>query len=97
MHSRSKSRPTRGSPWDTVRLGVLEALRDGPRTVSDLFEELRCSQSMVSQQVQIVECHGLTASHRDGARRICLLCNGNHADHEHLRPSRIGRRLASQW
>ena len=58
-----------------VRLGVLGALRDGPKTVSDLFEELGCSQSMMSQQLQTLEYHGLIASYRDGRQKFCLLRN----------------------
>ena len=58
-----------------IRLGVLEALRDGPRTVGELFAELGCSQSMMSQQLQTLEYHGLVASYRDGTHKYCSLRN----------------------
>jgi len=58
-----------------IRLGILEALRDGPVTVGDLFAELGCSQSMMSQQLQTLEYHGLVASYREGTHKYCSLRN----------------------
>jgi DNA-binding transcriptional ArsR family regulator len=58
-----------------VRLGVLECLRDGPKTIGGLFRELGCSQSMMSQQIQNLEYHGLVASRREGAHKYCSLSN----------------------
>lgn len=58
-----------------IRLGVLGCLRDGPMTVSDLFEALGCSQSMMSQQIQILEYHGLVRSRREGTHKYCSLSN----------------------
>lgn len=58
-----------------VRLGVLEALRDGSKTVSELFRELGCSQSVMSQQLQLLENQGLIASRREGTLKYCSLRN----------------------
>ena len=58
-----------------IRLGILESLREGPRTVGELFAELGCSQSMMSQQLQTLEYHGLVASSREGTHKHCSLQN----------------------
>ena len=58
-----------------VRLGILEVLRDGPKTVGELQRELGCSQSVMSQQLQTLEYHGLIASIREGSFKHCSLCN----------------------
>ena len=58
-----------------VRLGVLECLRDGPRTVTELFEALGCSQSMMSQQLRTLEYHGLISSRKEGVQKYCRLRN----------------------
>jgi len=58
-----------------VRLGVLEALRERSKTVNELVEELGCSQSMMSQQIQKLERYGLIASEKKGACKYCSLRN----------------------
>ena len=44
-----------------VRLGVIELLAGGERTCTELYEELRCSQSMMSQQLKILCQQGLVS------------------------------------
>lgn len=58
-----------------VRLGVLDVLRDGPKTVGELHRELECSQSMMSQQLQTLEYHGLIESRKEGTQKFCALRN----------------------
>ena len=58
-----------------VRLGVLDVLRDGPKTVGELHRELDCSQSMMSQQLQTLEYHGLIETRKDGTQKFCALRN----------------------
>ena len=59
----------------SVRLGTLDALRDGPLTVSELHRHLGCSPSTMSQQLQILENHGLVGSTRQGTHKLCHLRN----------------------
>ena len=59
-----------------IRLGVLEILSEyEERTVSQLYEDLQCSQSMMSQQLQILEYHGLISSRKEGVHKFCSLRN----------------------
>ena len=58
-----------------VRLGVLDCLRDGPKTVGELHRELECSQSMMSQQLQTLEYHGLIESRKERTHKLCSLRN----------------------
>lgn len=58
-----------------LRLGVLQSLRRGERTVTELYEELGCSQSMMSQQLGILEAHGLIRTRKEGTVKYCALRN----------------------
>ncbi|MCK5804982.1 MAG: helix-turn-helix transcriptional regulator [Lentisphaeria bacterium] len=58
-----------------VRLGILDVLRDGPKTVTELFQELGCTQSSMSLQLQTLEASGLVSSRREGAFKHCTLRN----------------------
>jgi len=58
-----------------IRLGVLEAIREQPKTVNQLVEELSCSQSMMSQQIQKLKHHGLVTSKKVRAYKYCSLRN----------------------
>ena len=58
-----------------IRLGVLERLAEGDRTVSELFADLRCSQSVMSQQLRILKSQGLITMTRQGTTKICSLRN----------------------
>ncbi len=58
-----------------VRLGVIELLASGEKTCTELFEQLGCSQSMMSQQLKIL-CHQkLVSIRREGAQKYCALQN----------------------
>lgn len=58
-----------------IRLGVLEVLADGERTVTELYEELGCSQSMMSQQLKILSQQKLVAIRKKGTQKYCSLRN----------------------
>ncbi|RKX47031.1 MAG: transcriptional regulator [Verrucomicrobia bacterium] len=58
-----------------IRLGVIEVLASGERTVTELYEELGCSQSMMSQQLKILCQQKLVAIRKDGTQKYCSLRN----------------------
>jgi ArsR family transcriptional regulator len=58
-----------------IRLGVIEVLAGGERTVTELYEELGCSQSMMSQQLKILCQQKLVSIRKDGTQKYCSLCN----------------------
>ncbi len=58
-----------------IRMGVIEVLADGERTVTELYKELECSQSMMSQQLKILCQQKLVAIRKDGTQKYCSLCN----------------------
>ena len=73
-----------------VRLGVVEILANGERTVTQLYEELGCSQSMMSQQLKILCQQKLVEIRKDGTQKYCSLCNRDFLKvftcmHKHLR------------
>ena len=73
-----------------VRLGVLEVLANGEKNVTQLYEELECSQSMMSQQLKILCQQKLVTIRKDGTQKYCTLCNRDFLKvfscmHTHLR------------
>ena len=73
-----------------VRLGVLEILADGEQTMSQLYEQLNCSQSMMSQQLKILSQQKLVLIRKEGTQKFCSLCNRDFLKlfdcmHKHLR------------
>jgi ArsR family transcriptional regulator len=73
-----------------VRLGVIEILADGERTVTQLYEELGCSQSMMSQQLKILCQQKLVEIRKEGTQKYCSLYNRDFLKvfscmHKHLR------------
>ena len=53
---------------DPKRLLILNALRNGERSVSDLCEELDLPQANVSQHLAVLRDRGLAETRRDGQR-----------------------------
>jgi DNA-binding transcriptional ArsR family regulator len=49
-----------------VRIRILELLRDGERSVSDLQVELEIEMSSVSQQLALLRARGLVTGRREG-------------------------------
>ena len=73
-----------------VRLGVVELLATGEQTCTELYEELGCSQSMMSQQLKILCQQGLVSIRKEGAQKYCALQNPDFLKlfdcmHKHLR------------
>jgi ArsR family transcriptional regulator len=73
-----------------VRLGVIELLADGEKNCTELFEQLECSQSMMSQQLKILCQQGLVSIRKDGTQKYCTLRNRDFLKlfdcmHKHLR------------
>ena len=58
-----------------VRLGVVERLADGERTVTELYEALECSQSVMSHQLTVLRTQGLVTMRGDGNVKRCSLRN----------------------
>lgn len=73
-----------------VRLGVIERLAAGEKTCTELYQELECSQSMLSQQLRTLIQYGLVSVRRDGPVKLCSLQNPDFLKlfdcmHSHLR------------
>ncbi len=49
------------------RLGILLALREGSRTVSEIVKETGASQSVISQHLSMMKARGIVTSQRKGA------------------------------
>lgn len=58
-----------------VRLGVIELLADGERSVTELFTNLQCSQSVMSHQLGVLRAQGLISMRREGNTKMCSLRN----------------------
>lgn len=73
-----------------VRIGVIEILAGGEKTCTELFEEIGCSQSLMSQQLKILSQQGLVSIRREGTLKFCALQNPDFLKlfdcmHRHLR------------
>ena len=73
-----------------VRLGVIELLEGGEKSCTELYEQLGCSQSMMSQQLKILCQQGLVAIRKEGTLKYCSLRNPDFLQlfgcmHKHLR------------
>jgi DNA-binding transcriptional ArsR family regulator len=73
-----------------VRLGVIELLAAGEKTCTELYGELECSQSMMSQQLKILCQQGLVSIRKEGTLKYCSLKNRDFLKlfdcmHKHLR------------
>jgi ArsR family transcriptional regulator, virulence genes transcriptional regulator len=51
-----------------IRLAILDSLRDGEKTVTQLVEKLGIRQSTVSQQISFLRRLGVVRTKRDGQR-----------------------------
>lgn len=58
-----------------LRLAILQRLQHGECTVSQLYEELDSSQSMMSQQLRILESQGLIVCRKAGICKYCSIRN----------------------
>lgn len=55
---------------DETRLRILESLLIGEKCVTDLVQELQCSQPHASHHLRILRDAGLVEGHRDG-KQVC--------------------------
>jgi DNA-binding transcriptional ArsR family regulator len=55
---------------DPTRRRVLELLRDGPRAVGEIAEDLPVSRPAVSQHLAVLKEAGLVTDRRDGRRNV---------------------------
>ena len=55
---------------DPTRMSVLEKLRDGPRSVGEIANDLPVSRPAVSQHLKILKEAGLVDDRSEGTRRI---------------------------
>lgn len=51
---------------DATRLSIIQALRDGPRPVNDLVEELGTTQANISKHLKLLHDGGLVAREKQG-------------------------------
>ena len=58
---------------EPTRIRVLDALRDGPLTISELTEWLGTSQQNVSKHVAVLAQAGIVARKKDGNRVRCSI------------------------
>jgi DNA-binding transcriptional ArsR family regulator len=55
---------------DETRLRILESLLVGEKCVTDIVQELRCSQPHASHHLRILRDSGLVERHREG-KQVC--------------------------
>jgi DNA-binding transcriptional ArsR family regulator len=55
---------------DPTRRAILEALRRGPRSVSEIADDMPVSRPAVSQHLAVLRDANLVSEERDGTRRL---------------------------
>jgi DNA-binding transcriptional ArsR family regulator len=69
--------PGPGDPFDALgdpnRRAIVEALREGPRSVGEIAERLPISRPAVSRHLRLLTDAGLVASVPEGTRRLYRL------------------------
>ena len=55
---------------DSTRRAIFERLREGPRAVGELANELPVSRPAVSQHLRVLKEAGLVTERRNGTRRL---------------------------
>ncbi|HEY5621328.1 MAG TPA: metalloregulator ArsR/SmtB family transcription factor [Pontiella sp.] len=73
-----------------VRLGVIQVLAEREHTVTELYEILNVSQSMMSHQLKILCQQKLVSIRKEGTQKYCALSNRDflkvfNCMHTHLR------------
>ena len=60
-----------------VRIGILQMLNGGDKNLHELYEQLGCSQSVMSQHIRILRDRGLIECKREGTRKYCTVHTGS--------------------
>lgn len=60
---------------EPARLSVLNELRSGPRSVSDLIDATALNQANLSKHLQVLHAHGFVSRRRDGLFTIYELAD----------------------
>jgi DNA-binding transcriptional ArsR family regulator len=55
---------------DPTRRAILETLRDGPRSVTEIADDMPVSRPAVSQHLAVLRNANLVSEHREGTRRL---------------------------
>ncbi|MDT8388917.1 MAG: metalloregulator ArsR/SmtB family transcription factor [Lentisphaeria bacterium] len=58
-----------------LRLGIVQELAEGEKSVSELTRYFGCGQSMMSQQLRLLESQGLIQWRKDGTSKFCSIRN----------------------
>ena len=58
---------------EPMRIRLLDALRDGPMTISELTEALGASQQNVSKHIGVLTQAGIVGREKDGNRVRCFI------------------------
>ena len=58
-----------------LRLQILEELQGGEKSCGELLAALGCGQSMLSQQVKLLESQGLITTRKAGTVKYCGIRN----------------------
>ncbi|HOX07653.1 MAG TPA: metalloregulator ArsR/SmtB family transcription factor [Planctomycetota bacterium] len=64
-----------GAMAHPLRLGILQVLADGEKTVTELYGKLDCSQPLMSQQLRLLEAQNLVQARKEGASRYYSIRN----------------------
>lgn len=56
-----------------VRIGILQMLHEGEKNLHELYEELGCSQSAMSQHIRILRDRRLIECRKDGTCKYCAV------------------------
>jgi len=60
-----------------VRIGILQMLHEGEKNLHELYEELGCSQSTMSQHIRILKDRRLIKCRKDGTCKYCSVGIGS--------------------
>ena len=74
-----------------LRLAIMQTLSEGQRNVTELYEALGCSQSMMSQQLRILETQGLIKTHKEGTTKYCEIRNADFLNLFHCMENHLQR------
>src|SRR5215217_1202856 len=60
---------------EPMRIRLLDALRDGPKTINELTEALGASQQNVSKHIGVLVQAGIVGREKDGNRVRCFIAD----------------------